>query len=140
MGPSARQRSPISNSRREKSNSSRQSEDKSETTGSGVFFAQRPFGGITFLLPIALIAWLSEKAMSLASKLANPKLYMALDPALTYDWHGNKFYPVTALTLGYKLGAMLGGKGQMFIKPSFGLGGAKPTGWGIQTGFQLLNF
>ncbi len=73
-------------------------------------------------------------------KLANPKFYMTLDPALTQDWHSDKFYLVTALTVGYTVGPMLGGMGQVFVKPSFGLGGDKPTGWGIQAGVQLLNF
>ena len=73
-------------------------------------------------------------------KLANPKLYMTVDPAVTFDWKNNKTFVVTALTLGYKLGAMFGGKGQMFIKPSIGIGTNSPTGWGIATGFQLVSF
>jgi hypothetical protein len=73
-------------------------------------------------------------------KLANPKLYMTLDPAVTIDWKNDKTFLVTALTLGYKLGAMLGGNGQVFIKPSIGFGSNRPTGWGISTGFQLLSF
>lgn len=73
-------------------------------------------------------------------KLANPKLYMTLDPALTVDWKNDKTFLVTALTLGYKLGPMLGGRGQIFVKPSIGFGSDRPTGWGISTGFQLLSF
>jgi hypothetical protein len=73
-------------------------------------------------------------------KLANPKFYMTLDPALTQDWHADKFYLITALTVGYTVGPMMGGTGQVFVKPSVGLGGDKPTGWGIQAGFQLINF
>ncbi len=73
-------------------------------------------------------------------KLANPKFYMTLDPALTKDWQADKFYLITALTVGYTIGPMLGGKGQVFVKPTIGLGGDKPTGWGIQAGVQLLNF
>jgi hypothetical protein len=73
-------------------------------------------------------------------KLANPKLFMTLDPAITHDWENDKTFVVTALTLGFKLGPMLGGKGQMFIKPSIGFGSDRPTGWGISTGFQLLSF
>jgi hypothetical protein len=73
-------------------------------------------------------------------KLANPKFYMTLDPAITQDWESDTFYSINAVTIGYTVGPMLGGKGQVFIKPSFGIGGAKPTGWGIQAGFQLINF
>lgn len=73
-------------------------------------------------------------------KLANPRFYMTLDPALTKDWHNDAFFLVTSLTVGYTIGPMLGGKGQVFVKPSFGLGSDKPTGWGIQAGFQLINF
>jgi hypothetical protein len=28
----------------------------------------------------------------------------------------------------------------VIVKPTIGLGGDKPTGWGIQAGFQLINF
>jgi uncharacterized membrane protein len=42
------------------------------------FFRTTLVGGLTFLLPIVLIAWLFQKAMSLAGKLAKPA--MALLP------------------------------------------------------------
>jgi hypothetical protein len=73
-------------------------------------------------------------------KLANPKLFMTLDPAVNIDWRNDKQFVVTAVTLGYQLGPMLGGNGQMFVKPSVGLFSDKPTGWGIQLGFQVLGF
>jgi hypothetical protein len=73
-------------------------------------------------------------------KLANPKFFMTLDPAITKDWHNDKFFFITAATVGYTIGPMLGGKGQVIVKPTIGLGGDKPTGWGIQAGFQLINF
>jgi hypothetical protein len=73
-------------------------------------------------------------------KLANPKVFMTLDPAITQDWHNDKFFFITAVTVGYTIGPMLGGKGQVIVKPTIGIGGDKPTGWGIQAGFQLINF
>lgn len=73
-------------------------------------------------------------------KLANPRFFMTLDPAITQDWHNDKFFFITAVTVGYTIGPMLGGKGQVIVKPTVGFGSDRPTGWGIQAGFQLINF
>jgi proline racemase len=40
--------------------------------------------------------------------------------------------------MGYKLGPMLGGRGQISAKPSVGIGPDAPFGWGVQVAFQLL--
>lgn len=73
-------------------------------------------------------------------KLRNPAFYMTLDPAVTLDWENSKQFVTTALTVGYKLGPMLGGNGQVFVKPSLGVGADRASDWGLQVGFQLLNF
>jgi hypothetical protein len=73
-------------------------------------------------------------------KFKDSSFYMTLDPALTHDWENDKTFLTTALTMGYKLGPMLGGNGQVFVKPSVGLGAERASDWGLQIGFQLLNF
>jgi hypothetical protein len=72
--------------------------------------------------------------------LANPKLYMTLDPAFNIDWENKKQFGALAVTLGYRLGGMFGGKGQVFIKPSTTFFDDRPTNWGIKVGFQVLGF
>lgn len=67
-------------------------------------------------------------------RLTNPKLYMTLDPNVSYDWESERTYGGLAVTLGYRLGPMLGGRGQVFIKLQ-GLAGAdRPVNWGIAAG------
>ena len=73
-------------------------------------------------------------------KLANPKVYMTLDPALNYDWEAEKVYGAFALTLGYRTGPAFGGNGQVFVKPSLTVGQNRPVDWGLEIGFQVLNF
>jgi hypothetical protein len=73
-------------------------------------------------------------------RLANPRLYMTYDPAVNYDWEQDDFYAALAVTLGLKLGQVLGGSGQVFIRPSTTFGDQRPVDWGIKAGFQLLNF
>ena len=72
--------------------------------------------------------------------LNNPKLYMTIDPAFNVDWESNREYGAVAVTLGYRLGKMMGGNGQVFVKPSTTLFDERPTDWGLRVGFQLLGF
>jgi hypothetical protein len=76
----------------------------------------------------------------LVPKFKDSPIYVTLDPAVTLDWENDTQFLTTAFTLGYKLGPMLGGNGQAFVKPSVGLGADRASDWGIQIGFQLLNF
>jgi len=73
-------------------------------------------------------------------RLANPKLYMTFDPNLSRDWEKSRIYGGLAVTLGYRLGPMLGGRGQAYIKPQGLVGADRPVNWGIEAGFQLLNW
>jgi hypothetical protein len=73
-------------------------------------------------------------------RLKNPRMYMTIDPAMNIDWENKKEYPALAVTLGYKLGNMFGGKGQVFIKPSTTFFSDRPVDWGVKAGFQVLNF
>lgn len=73
-------------------------------------------------------------------RLASQKVYMTLDPALNYDWEREAGYGAFAVTVGYRLGSMLGGSGQVFVKPSMTIGDERPVDWGLEIGFQVLNF
>jgi hypothetical protein len=73
-------------------------------------------------------------------RLSNPKLFMTLDPAVNYDWERNTAFGALAVTMGYKLGKMLGGNGQFSVKPSAGFGPNRPFDWGMQATFQLIGF
>jgi hypothetical protein len=71
-------------------------------------------------------------------RLANKKLFMTIDPAVNLDWENDRQYGALAVTLGYKLGPLLGGRGQMSIKPTIPIGRDAPFDWGVQVAFQLL--
>lgn len=73
-------------------------------------------------------------------RLSNPRLYMTYDPALNYDWEQGSFYGALAVTVGLKLGRVMGGAGQVFIRPSATFGDRRPVAWGMKAGAQLLNF
>ncbi len=73
-------------------------------------------------------------------RLKNKDLFMTLDPAIVHDWESDKTYGSLAVTFGRKLGKMLGGNGQLFVKPSILFGADRSANWGAQIGFKLLNF
>jgi hypothetical protein len=35
---------------------------------------------------------------------------------------------------------MMGGRGQIFFKPSINFGAERPGNWGVMVGFQLIGF
>lgn len=71
-------------------------------------------------------------------RLANRKLFMTIDPAINHDWESSHAFGALAVTMGYKLGPMLGGRGQVALKPSIGIGTYAPQDWGLLVSFQLL--
>jgi hypothetical protein len=71
-------------------------------------------------------------------RLANRKLFMTVDPAINMDWETGRDFGALAVTMGYKLGPMLGGRGQISMKPSIGIGANAPQDWGMLVSFQLL--
>jgi hypothetical protein len=71
-------------------------------------------------------------------RLSNKNLFMTIDPALNFDWENNREFAALAVTMGYKLGPMLGGRGQISVKPSVGIGRESPFDYGVQLAFQLL--
>lgn len=73
-------------------------------------------------------------------KLKDPKTFITIDPALTLDWVTKKQFGSVAVTIGRAVGKMLGGQGQVFVKPSFLIGGERSANWGIEFGFKVLGF
>jgi len=73
-------------------------------------------------------------------RLKNKNYYMTIDPAVVLNWEGDREYGALAVTLGRRLGPMLGGRGQMFVKPSINIGSERPGNWGAMVGFQLIGF
>lgn len=73
-------------------------------------------------------------------KYRNPRLYATIDPYVSYDWVRDVPFGGLKVTQGYRLGPMLGGTGQMYVKPGIILGPSRPANWSIEAGFQLLNF
>ncbi len=73
-------------------------------------------------------------------RLKNPHLFMTVDPAMTMDWQNERYFPSLAVTFGHKLGPMLGGRGQIFIKPSAAFFNQRPLNWSTEIAFQLLAF
>jgi hypothetical protein len=72
--------------------------------------------------------------------LRSDRLYVSLDPAVNFDWGEGGTYADVAVTLGYGLGRLMGGDTQVFARPSAGVGKARSFDWGMEIGFQLLNF
>lgn len=73
-------------------------------------------------------------------KLNDPRNYMTLDPALSYDWENDKLIPSVALTLGRVIPTGLPGTSSLFIKPSVGLGEDRAFDWGFEVGFKVVGF
>jgi hypothetical protein len=73
-------------------------------------------------------------------RFSNPKVYMTVDPFITLNWENDRQFAGLAVTTGYKLGKMLGGRGQAYVKPTVFLMSEKPSSWGLEVGFQLLGW
>ncbi len=73
-------------------------------------------------------------------KLADPRMFMTLDPALSFDWENKKQFASLAVTMGYVTGPAFGGNSQVFVKPSVNAGGDRPGDWGIQFGYKVIGF
>ena len=73
-------------------------------------------------------------------RLSNRNYYMTIDPAVVFNWEGDKQYGALAVTMGRRLGPMMGGRGQIFFKPSINFGAERPGNWGVMVGFQLIGF
>ena len=73
-------------------------------------------------------------------RLSNRDYYMTIDPAVVFNWEGDKQYGALAVTMGRRLGPMMGGRGQIYFKPSINFGAERPGNWGVMVGFQLIGF
>jgi hypothetical protein len=73
-------------------------------------------------------------------KLDDPRTYMTIDPALTYDWEREKLSPSLAVTLGRVIPTALPGTSSVFIKPAVGFGDDRAYDWGIEVGFKVVGF
>ena len=71
----------------------------------------------------------------------NPKLYMTIDPNITYNWDTGSSYEGLLVTVGYGLGKAFGkGNGSVYVKPSVYFGDDRPADWGMEVGYRLLAF
>jgi hypothetical protein len=73
-------------------------------------------------------------------KFADPRNLMTLDPAINYDWVGDKPFLSLALTMGRVIGPALGGNAILFVKPSLFAGHDRPGSWGLELGYKVLGF
>jgi hypothetical protein len=73
-------------------------------------------------------------------RLENPKYYMTLDPFINYSWEDPISSGGLAVTMGYKLGEVWVGNGQIYIKPQVFFGDDRNADWGAEVGFQLLGW
>jgi hypothetical protein len=73
-------------------------------------------------------------------KLRDPRNYMTIDPALTYDWNREQLSPSLAVTLGRVISTGLPGTSSVFVKPSAGIGSDRAYDWGLEVGFKVVGF
>jgi hypothetical protein len=73
-------------------------------------------------------------------RLANPKAYMTLDPAIIYNWENDQVSGALAVTYGQSVDLGIPGNESFFIKPSAGIGGNRGAGFGLEVGFKVVGF
>jgi hypothetical protein len=73
-------------------------------------------------------------------KLADPKTFVTVDPALSFDWESKKQFASLAVTVGRAIGPAFGGNGQVFIKPVVFGGGERSANWGLEVGYKVIGF
>lgn len=73
-------------------------------------------------------------------KLANPKMFVTIDPALNFDWENDKQFASLAVTVGTAVGRAFGGLSQVYVKPTVLAGSDRPGDWSIEVGFKILGF
>jgi hypothetical protein len=71
----------------------------------------------------------------------NPKLYMTVDPNVTYDWDSGNSFAGLLVTVGYGTGKAFGnGNGSVYVKPSVYGGADRPADWGVEIGYKVVGF
>lgn len=73
-------------------------------------------------------------------KLADPRNFVTLDPALNFDWEKNAQFGSLAVTVGRGVGKAFGGVAQVYAKPSVMFGHERPGDWSLELGFKVLGF
>jgi hypothetical protein len=73
-------------------------------------------------------------------RLANPKAYMTLDPAILYDWETEELSAALSVTYGQSVDLGLPGNESFFIKPSTGIGANRAADLGLEVGFKIVGF
>jgi len=73
-------------------------------------------------------------------KLRDPKNFITVDPALSFDWQADKKFASLAVTMGRSIGPAFGGNSQVFIKPTLFAGGERPGNWGVELGYKVIGF
>jgi hypothetical protein len=73
-------------------------------------------------------------------KLADPKTFVTVDPALSFDWENDTRFASLAVTIGRAIGPAFGGNSQVFIKPTVLAGGDRPGTWGVEVGYKVIGF
>jgi hypothetical protein len=73
-------------------------------------------------------------------KFADPRNLMTFDPALNFDWEGDRRFFSLQVTAGRVVGKAFGGNAILFVKPSAFVGGDRPGDWGMEVGFKVLGF
>lgn len=73
-------------------------------------------------------------------RLSDPKTFVTVDPALSFDWEREKTFASLAVTLGRAIGPAFGGNAQVFIKPSVFGGGERPANRGVEVGYKVIGF
>ena len=73
-------------------------------------------------------------------KLNDPRNYMTVDPAITYNWESEALSPSLAITLGRVIDTSLPGTSSVFVKPSAGIGNDRAFDWGVEVGFKVVGF
>jgi hypothetical protein len=73
-------------------------------------------------------------------KLADPKTFVTLDPALSFNWENHTRFASLAVTVGRAIGPAFGGNSQITLKPTLFAGGDRPGKWGLQLGYKVIGF
>jgi hypothetical protein len=73
-------------------------------------------------------------------RLANPRHFVTVDPAITRDWRRSQQFASLAVTFGTTIGRAFGGNAQVFAKPTLFAGSDRPSKWGLEIGYRILGF
>lgn len=73
-------------------------------------------------------------------RLKDRKLYMTVDPFLTFNFENEQHFAGVSVTLGRQIAPLFGGRLQAYIKPSAFVGQDRSADWGMETGLKVIGF